>query len=665
MNERKNNKSAVLILGSIFIYVISINAQTSVKLPANNIIGTELSVDYETDTPSTTVNIKQNVFDGDFNTYFASYARSGTWVGLDLGERYVITKIAYAPRNDYILGPQRLLLGLFEGANNYDFSDAVPLLMITEIPLPDVMTEQTVNCSRGFRYVRYVGPNDVRCNIAEIEFYGYKGAGNNSHFPQLTNLPTITISTNQAAEIVSKDDYVSGFISIINDGTIYSDMLEIRGRGHASWNFPKKPYRIKLRNKTNLLGLPAFARNWTLLSNYGDKTLMRNLLAFDLSIRLEMDYTPAGTPVDVIVNGEYKGNYQLCDQIEAAPGRVEVQQITPGDVALPNLSGGYLLELDAYAPLEEKGWFYSSLRHTPVRIRYPKADDLVAQQFSYIRDHYRKMEESLFADNYKDPVNGFRKYLDTESFIRHFLTGEISGNTDTYWSVYFSKDRISDKFQFGPVWDFDLAYENDFRTFPINARSIWVWQFGSYAQGVIDWIIKLFSDENFVSQLSEIYFSYRDSGVLTKDALLQVVDNYTFILDQSQRLNFLRWDILNTKVHENPQALGSYENEVNNVKRYISERVDWMDKKLGYTPNVNSFPISNLPDIVVYSGSNTLCFSQVLEPVTIIISDITGRIIFSGIIIENTAIPVAKGMYFITISDTNGNRKTVKIASFV
>jgi len=660
MNDRENKKSTALILASFFVFVFSINAQMSIKLPADSIIGTELSIDYATNTPSTDINNKSNAFDGSRETYFASFDRSGTWVGLDLGERHIITKIAYAPRNVFVLGPQRLLLGIFEGANNRDFSDAVPLLMISEIPQTYTLTEQTINCSRGFRYVRYAGPNDAQCNIAEIEFYGYKGVGNNSHFPQLTNLPTITISTNQAAEIDSRDDYVSGFISVINNGTIYSDIVEIRGRGHGSWTFPKKPYRIKLRNKTSLLGLPATERNWTLINNYGDKTLIRNLLAFDLSKRFEMDYTPAGMPVDLIINGEYKGNYQLCDQIEVAPGRVEIQPITSKDVTLPNLAGGYLLELDAYAPLEEDGWFYSAIRHTPIRIRDPKAEDIVAQQYFYIQDHYRKMEESLFSANYKDPVYGYRKYLDMESFIRHFLVGEISGNTDTYWSVYMYKDRNSDQFKYGPCWDFDLAYDNDFRTFPINANSRWVWQYGSSAQGVVDCVNQLFSDEKFVSQLTDMYIGYRASGVITKESLLQVVDNYASILQQSQRLNFMRWDILDKAVHQNPQILGSYENEVNNVKRYISERVDWIDNKLGYTPGGKIFTISNLPDVVVSSYTNTICFSKVSGPVRITIADITGRIIVTKLINEDTTVPAAKGFYFITVSDANGNYKTVK-----
>ena len=651
-----NMKFKLLVLLSIYFCIVSINAQTSEKLPAATIIGTELSVDYSTNYSSTTVNTKANAFDGKFDTFFASFDKSGTWVGLDLGEKHIITKIAYAPRINWT---QRLVLGVFEGANSPDFIDAVPLLMITETPQANVLTEQSINCSKGFRYVRYIGPNDVQCNIAEIAFYGYPGEGDNSYFPQLTNLPTITIHTVNAKEIESKEIYVQGYVSFIynNGTTIYSDNLDIRGRGNASWGFLKKPYRMKLNTKVNLMGFPAKEKNWTLINNYGDKTLMRNLLAFDLSRRLDMAYTSVGIPVDVILNGEYKGTYQLCDQMEVAQGRVEVESMAANDIALPNLSGGYLVEVDAYANTEIS-WFTSAKNNTPVTIKYTKDDEIVPQQFNYIRNHYNTMENAVAASNYKDPVNGYRKYIDIESFIRHFLVGEISGNTDTYWSVYMYKNRNNDIFRFGPVWDFDLAYENDNRTYPINNHTQWVYEYGSAAEGFKSIVNRLFSDENFVSRLKAIYADYRDRGILTKEALLQVVDNYASEMNQSQQLNFMRWNILNSYVHQNPKIYGSYAGEVNNVKNYISARIDWMDKKLNYTPTgIPEIPLSN---VVVYSQGNTICLNNISEPVTVSVTDIMGKTLLSKPIYENAAFPVYKGVYIITISDTKGNSKTLK-----
>ena len=642
-------------------FLVPASAQTEEKIPATTIIGTGTSIDFDGGSPSTTVNTIADAFDDDLGTFFAAYERRCTWVGLDLGTAHVITKIAFAPHPFFEDGPAHLLLGIFEGANDPDFMDAVPLLMITEMPVQDTMTVQDVVCSKGFRYVRFVAPSDKRCLIAEIAFYGYEGAGDNSLFLQLTNLPTVVIHTEDNEDITSKDYYLNGYVSIIHDDgkSLFADGLGIRGRGHSSWTFPKKSYRIKLFNKVNLLGFPARERNWTLVANYGDKTLMRNLLAFDLSRRLEMAYTAAGMPVDVVLNGEYQGTYNLCDQLEVAPGRVEVQEMTVDDVAPPNLTGGYLLEVDAYAE-DELNWFASTLTNTPVRIRYPKDDEIASEQYHYIWNHYNEMEEALFASDYENPLDGYRKYIDLESFIRHFLVGEISGNTDTYWSVYMYKERGDDIFRFGPVWDFDLAFENDHRTYPLNEHFRWAYQVGSTVPGFHAFVTRLFSDESFVERVKEIYAGYRESGVLTEEPLLQVVDHYAEVLHQSQQLNFMRWDIMDKRVHLNPVVHGSYEAEVDNVKRYISERFDWMDYKLNHDQISGTPGFSGFSSVEIYARQNAISFRRVSEPATIAIVDVMGRVVVSKYISDDETVAVSRGLYFVSVTDRKGNRHHAK-----
>jgi hypothetical protein len=581
-----NMKILCILLASFGFLNVSGAQNTSAKLSANTVIGTIESVDYSTNNPSTTVNTKSNAFDGDMTTFFASYQRSGGWAGLDLGGKYVITKVAYCPRQD-LAG--RLLLGVFEGANYPDFGDAVPLCIITTTPSQNVMTEQMVSNSRGFRYVRYVGPNDVRCNIAEIEFYGYKDTGSNSALTRLANLPTVTIHTENAQDVIEKDVYLKGIVSFISaDGTdIYTDSLEIKGRGNASWGFPKKPYRLKLSKKTRVLGLPANAKNWTLINNYGDKTLMRNLLAFDLSKRLDIPYTPAGIPVNVFLNGEYKGCYQLCDHIEVGKERVDIKEMKPEDITLPKLSGGYFIEIDAYASGELPEAWFTSASGIPVTIKSPKDDEIVPAQKQYISSYFNEMETVLFSSNFKDSITGYRKYIDVETFIRHFLVGEISGNTDTYWSTYMYKERESDIFKFGPVWDFDIAFENDNRTYPVNNHSDWIYKSGSAAGTARNIVNRLFEDTEFANRLKVVYAEYRNNENLTKDSLAAVVNNYSALLDDAQKLNFTRWNILNEYVHMNPRTYGSYAGEVDNVRSFLTARLDWVDKKLNYASTLN------------------------------------------------------------------------------
>ena len=547
------------------------------------IIGSQWSVDYDNNNAkSERVNTKGNVFDGDFNTYFASYDRSGTWVGLDLGEKYVINKIGYSPRLSH---QNRVRLAVIEGANNADFSDAIPIHVIKEAGVEKEMNYAEINCSRGFRYVRYVTPNDVRCNLAELAFYGEKGEGDDSQFYQITNLPTVVINTKGAQEVTSKEEELSSVVYIVSEEgkkLLATEKTGVRGRGNASWNFPKKPYRLKFDEKQQLLDAPAKAKKWTLINNYGDKTLMRNILAFELSRRFGLAYTPYCHPVDVVLNGEYRGCYQLCDQIEVNKNRVNITEMEPEDVTLPELSGGYLIEVDAYASTEASH-FYSTLG-TPVTIKSPDDEDIVNAQTRYITDYFNRMENAVFASNFADPETGYRRYLDLDSFLKHFMVGEMSGNTDTYWSVYMTKDRESDKFFTGPVWDFDIAFDNDQRTYPIEAHTDYIFASkGSVAseamRQMVNRIVK--EDDGARQRLLELWSDARITKGIDETSLLEYVDKTVELLNESQKLNFLRWNILSERVHENPQASGSYEGEVAIVKNFIRKRLPQMDGFIG------------------------------------------------------------------------------------
>lgn len=536
------------------------------------VIGSEFSVDYSnTSSPSTTVNTRHMAFDGDLNTCFASWERSYTWVGLDLGGPCVITRVGWSPRNDGV-GPGRVQLGVFEGANRADFMDGIPLYIIPEQGVIGRMDYADINCSRAFRYVRYVGPSDARCNIAEIEFYGNKGAGDDSCLPQLTNLPTVSIHTLDNQEPYDKVNQIESYISIVsNDGhQLLQDTAFTRLRGNASMEFPKKPYRIKFSHKHNVLNSPAKAKKWTLINNYGDKTLMRNQLAFELSRRLGMPYTPFCAYVDVVLNGEYKGCYQLCDQIQVHKQRVNIDEMTPRDNSGEALTGGYLIEADAYAD-RETSMFWSQ-KGTGVTIKSPDEDSITAEQKRYITDAYNRME------------NNWRQYLDMNTFLRHFLVGEMSGNTDTYWSVYFYKRRSNDTIFTGPVWDFDLAFDNDSRIYPVNNKADYIYRSGGSTTGYMRQLadqVAVYSAEGRAMLLS-IWAEAREHG-LTVENFLEYIDTQAQMLEESQRLNFIRWPILNQYVHQNARVWGSYAAEVENVRNFVSKRIPWMDNRLGYT----------------------------------------------------------------------------------
>ncbi len=567
----------------LLLFLISLPAFPLGHKLTGTVIGSPKGYNYNNFSTSTTVNIRDWAFDGDLTTYFAASTTSGGWAGLDLGRAYVITKVGFAA-STRSNGPERSLLGLFEGANQPDFSDALPLFLIKEAAPAYELTYADVDVSRAFRYVRYKGIEGTRSTVAELEFWGYRSNGDDSQFYQVTNLPTVVIHTASGSDPVDKVNELESHISVISEGgtVILEQDGTSRLRGNNSMTHPKKPYRIKFDEKRRPLGAPAKARKWTLINNYGDKTLLRNCLAFEISRRMGIGFTPWCRPVDVIMNSEYKGCYQFCDAVDVHSHRVEITEMdntcTEGDL----LTGGYLIEIDAYASKEPK--HFTSSHSTPVTVKYPDEDDLLAVQFNYIRQYYNQFENSLYKSNWKDPEQGYRQYLNLPSFQRHFLVGELSGNTDTYWSTYMYKDREETQFFVEPVWDFDLAFENDNRTYPICNQSDYIYRTkGSAAgsfRGIVDRII--ITDAGSAAELRNMWGSARYFCGINVEELQAYIDSMASELMESQRLNFIRWPIMNKKVHQNPKLWGSYEAEVQNVKDYIARRIPWMDNKLRY-----------------------------------------------------------------------------------
>ena len=556
---------------------------------SGTIIGTELSGD-AAGNATTTENTKEMAFDGDFNTYFKAYISDDewdynrTWVGLDLGEPHVITRSGFASRK---MRSYKLQLAVVEGANEPDFSDAMPIYMIRDDKTPSGhMTYADINVSRGFRYVRFMSGPSAACNFAEIEFYGHPGEGDDSQLFQLTNLPLVVVNTDGMRMMQSKDDKVNSTVHIISDGgtsLLSKKDTECKGRGNASWNFPKKPMRLKFPKKQTVLpDAPAKCKKWTLINNYGDKSLMRNKIAFHMSRGIGLSYTPYCQFVDLIFNGEYQGCYQLCDQVEVNPGRVEITEMTPDDIEGEALTGGYFIEIDAYAN-QEASWF-ESLRGIPVTIKSPDDDEITPEQSAYIKDYFNKFETAVFTYWFTSETTGYRKYLNLDSFLQYFIVGELDGNTDYFWSIYMSKERGEEKFVVGPVWDVDLGFDNDYRTYPIANKTDFIYRSGgSVASDAVKRLADriLIADAKSRERLKYLWSDARVNRHYNPTYYCKLVDRYAEQLAESQELNFKRWNILGESVHMNPAVSGSYEGEVQRVKDYLNERFAQLDRIIG------------------------------------------------------------------------------------
>ncbi len=549
------------------------------------VIGTALSVNMETGASSLTENTKECAFDGNPNTYFAAYEQSQAWVGLDLGTPHVINGVGWTPWNT-TQGAELVQLGVFEGANSPDFTDAIPLHIINQEQPSTGEQYAMVEVSRAFRYVRYVGPSESRCQVAEVQFYGQEGEGSDNLFSQLTNLPTVCIHTEDGTNPVDKINEKPAYFTLIYSGgtRIQEGMGTVRLRGNTSMNYEKKPYRIRFDKKTRVLEgskveSPARARKWTLINPYDDKTLMRNIVGFEVARRMQMDYVPYCQAVDVIVNGEYKGCYQLSDQVTVDKDRINIAAMEPEDKEEPNISGGYFLEMDGLAGYEES-WFQSK-RGIPVTIKEPDSKSINAIQRYYIENYFNLMEQRLFAADYRNEKTGYRTILDLESFLRHFMTSEFTANSDMYWSTYIYKDRGDSLFRVGPVWDMNLAFDNDGRSYPNKNAPDWTYLFvHSYAGTTNLWAERILSDPLAQDSLRSIWKHSKKENNMTNESLLAYVDSMALHLSRSQQLNFRRWKNMNDWLFNNPQIAGSYDGEVKVLKDFIRNRFVWIDNKL-------------------------------------------------------------------------------------
>ena len=517
------------------------------------------------------------------------------WMGFDLSTPHVITSVGICPSSS---NPTRY--GLIEGANTSDFSDALPLYMILDSLTVDQTAYADINVSRAFRYVRYLGPHGYRSEVAQLEFYGIEAEGDDSLFYSPTNLPTVSIYVEGLKDPIDKENQLHSIISIISaDGKkLVQDTGTIRLRGNFTMTLDKKPYRIKFDQKRHILGSPSKARKWTLLPNLLDKTLMRNMLAFEISRRIGLTYTPFCIPVNVWVNGDFKGCYELCDQVEIRKGRIDIDPMDSLCVAGDSLTGGYLIEIDGYAT-DEPVWFNSTHKN-PVTIKSPDSDEILDVQKAYIKSHFNKMEKKLYNKDF-DEETGYQQYLDLPSFIKRHLHQEFVGNTDTYYSVYMYKPRGDDRLYACPVWDMDLSFDDDYRTYPINEKSDWLYRSGGSNIGDMKRFVDiLLSDSCAEHGLQAEWARLRATKVIDETSLLNVVDSFADSLYQSQEINFWRWPVMLQQIHPNIPVWGSYLAEVAQVKDYISKRIPWMDTKLSCTIGDYELSISSIGWETIY-----------------------------------------------------------------
>ena len=381
--------------------------------------------------------------------------------------------------------------------------------------------------------------------------------------------------------------------------TVYAgDLKQIKGRGNSTWAYPKKPYQIKLDEKFDLLEAgEAPESTWILLANYCDPTLIHNTVTFDLAQDLGMAYTPNSTPVDLYYDGEYRGNYLLCEKTEVGEGRVDIHDLegdiedanpdvedlddcatalgtTPsgnpcqyvtGLTAPEDLSGGYLLEMDFRArALEEKSWFSTTAGCYLVS----KSPEYLPQEaMEYISGFYQAFEDAVMNGG-THPVTGkdYTEYVDLESLAKCFLMLELSQDGDAFQSsAFFYKPAGEDKLYAGPLWDFDSAYGSYYKNFAVTDVVAGASILGRALQTI----------PSFQEALRTCYQDLYPMAETARGMAAQQGK----MLSASQDMDHILWP---------DTTPGSYTKAILDLQSFLTQRNDWLyERVVGWTADMD------------------------------------------------------------------------------
>lgn len=387
------------------------------------------------------------------------------------------------------------------------------------------------------------------------------------------NLPVFYIEIENDAEVINREKYLNATIKIDNSGCKYASFknlketpIQIRGRGHYSWTHPKKPYKIRFEEKTSVLGMKA-SKNWVLLANYVDRSLIQNYVAMEMGKVMEhIPYHTNQYPVDVFVNGTYRGVYTFGEQIEAKIERLNLEQ------GSTNKDTDYLIELGGADNGDVLGKdYFNSVLLRDLKIKHPNKTDITSQQKSFILSYLSK------ADTAVKTLSDYENYIDIDSLIDWVILHELTYNLDCCFkrSCFIIKEK-GGKLKMGPIWDFDLAFGSFYR----YKKDQWasVGTEGGYVP--ITWMNYLINDEAFMTKFATRWNEKKDELLNTAFAC---IDLMAPLVLPSAEYNFFVWDLLGKDMTSQPvshKKYDTYEKMTGRLRSFIHVRYKWIDDQL-------------------------------------------------------------------------------------
>lgn len=406
---------------------------------------------------------------------------------------------------------------------------------------------------------------------------------------QITNLPTVYITipdvTNLNTEL-KKDrgtgdaPYHSATMTIMDDGNdgtgiqlenLVDEPFDIKVRGNSTADPEKRPYRVKFPkgHKHDLLGYGYSKRNWTLLANCFDHSMIRNAVTYELGKEIGMPFNAGYKFVDLVINGDYRGTYQISDHVELGTNRIDIDETT-----------GWYVEFQGRADMLDEP--YVNAGGVPMfSIKNPDYTDagnegelaaLKTEMTAWIKDYVTgwSYDPAVFVS----PTKGWRAYNDEDQLVKFILETEITADYDGYMTVKAYRDPNGGKLFWGPIWDKDLAYGNygnmeEILACSVNASSLKYYVYSP------DGTNNLFHDAKFIKKLKTAYDNLMAGGIVTK--IEDKIDALTALLSQSEKLNFEKWSY--TENHNGLQKYYAYNTHAEytaQLKTFVTNRLAWL-----------------------------------------------------------------------------------------
>ena len=342
-------------------------------------------------------------------------------------------------------------------------------------------------------------------------------------------VPRIDIDMMYAASSISKERYLDAKISISGFGIYddFADSVQIKGRGNSTWSYAKKPYRLKFASKVKPFGLTK-GKSWVLLANAQRGALMANAIAMKVGQLINVPYTNHIIPVELYINGEYKGSYMFTEHIGLSNNSVDEDE----DL-------GYILELDSY--YDEDFKFRSDKYYLPVNVKDPDLADYSEEErearFNAIQEDFARFEDALYYNN-----GELGRYLDLDVAARFILVNDLVLNKELCHpkSTYLWKGDLyspESKIMFGPLWDFDwgFGYENTGSYFNIDYK-LQLLSMGGYGK---DFFQALMTNEEFQAHYYKAWKEFVEADYI-EEVKEYISDYYTFV-EASFENNYSLW----------------------------------------------------------------------------------------------------------------------------